>query len=98
MYSAGKNKTSKSLSIFSWCMSIEVLFRICFLYIPTGTWGTVSWKIGNFARAIVMWSAPYNHDFYNNRLSVGIIGPYDYSKPEKWAEKMYYGHGNFVVI
>jgi hypothetical protein len=39
----------------------------------TGCAGTVSWKIDDDYCAVVMFSLPYNFDFYSNWLSVGIM-------------------------
>ena len=37
----------------------------------TGSWGSVSWLLGN-ERLIVMWSVPYSHDWNNNWLAIGM--------------------------
>jgi hypothetical protein len=49
-------------------------------YTATGSYGTVSWLIESTddreqRRLIVMWYAPFNHDFYDNTLVVGLIKP-----------------------
>uniref|UniRef100_W4VSJ5 Conoporin 6 n=1 Tax=Conus geographus TaxID=6491 RepID=W4VSJ5_CONGE len=39
----------------------------------TGTSGTVSWEVnGNRRRFVIMWSAPYNFNFYSNLMAVGM--------------------------
>uniref|UniRef100_W4VSD1 Conoporin 7 n=1 Tax=Conus geographus TaxID=6491 RepID=W4VSD1_CONGE len=42
-------------------------------YSATGTSGTVSWEVnGNRRRFVIMWSAPYNFNFYSNLMAVGM--------------------------
>ncbi|CAG2242151.1 unnamed protein product [Mytilus edulis] len=55
----------------------------------TGTTGVVSYLIGEFdLRMVIMWSAPYNFDFFDNRLAVGFIN----SKEDgDIYNRMYYG-------
>ena len=38
---------------------------------PTGSYGTMSYDIRN-KQVIVMWSCPFNFNFYDNRLAIGI--------------------------
>ncbi|OWF36767.1 tereporin-Ca1-like [Mizuhopecten yessoensis] len=59
----------------------------------TGTQGTVSWLIDN-RRVIVMWEAPFNFDFYSNKLAVGII-PYG-THTSAMFDVMNKGSGNFT--
>nr|KAG5686946.1 hypothetical protein BaRGS_029484 [Batillaria attramentaria] len=39
----------------------------------TGSYGTVSWKVEGLNRRVyVMWSVPFNHDYFTNWLAVGL--------------------------
>ena len=62
----------------------------------SGTWGTVSWKIGN-KRVIVMWSNPFDHISYYSYLAVGIM---DNSKQHTSASTndMYYEDDVFTYF
>nr|UYP38785.1 mytiporin 22 [Mytilus galloprovincialis] len=54
----------------------------------TGTTGVVSYLIGETDwRMVIMWSAPYNFDFFDNRLAVGFIKSRDDSNI---YNRMYY--------
>ncbi|KAK3599913.1 hypothetical protein CHS0354_022498 [Potamilus streckersoni] len=60
----------------------------------TGTSGTVSWLIeGQSRRIVVMWSAPYDFNFYSNWLGVGITsrGETFNAQGNSWFYQMYYG-------
>jgi hypothetical protein len=73
----------------------------------TGCAGILLWKIGDTNKAVfVMYSLPYNHDFYSNWLAVGIS---DYTRGPDGNDalpgnqnndvlfnKMYNGSGNFT--
>ena len=54
----------------------------------TGCSGTVSWKIGDTGKIIVlMYSIPYSHDLHSNWLAVGIFREQDTTN---FYSKMYY--------
>ncbi|XP_069134263.1 tereporin-Ca1-like [Argopecten irradians] len=55
----------------------------------TGTYGSVSWVIKD-RRVVVMWSVPFNHDYYTNWLAVGITKPGYKQHDENWYNTMYY--------
>ena len=62
---------------------------------PTGVYGTVSWLINDLnRRVVVMWSAPFNFDFNDNTLAVGITDEGVVDNPEKdhWFKQMYDGN------
>ena len=60
-------------------------------YCATGACGVVSWNIvGTMNRLSVMYSCPYNFDFFSNRLGVGIYTCEDEPK-QKLFNRMYYG-------
>ena len=43
-------------------------------YVACGTSGVSAWKIGTTNLYLyVLWSAPFNFDFYDNKLAIGII-------------------------
>lgn len=52
----------------------------------TGTYGTVSWNLGN-EKLIVMWSVPYSHDLHSNWLALDVKSTHDSSD----FERMYSG-------
>jgi len=55
----------------------------------TGCAGTVSWKIGNTDKIlVVMYSLPYSHDFHSNWCGVGI---FDVQDTTDFFDKMYNG-------
>ncbi|XP_060062561.1 tereporin-Ca1-like [Ylistrum balloti] len=62
-------------------------------YTATGTQGTVSWLIDN-RRVIVMWEAPFNFDFYDNKLAVGIVPSSAHTS--SMFDVMSGGSGNFT--
>ena len=54
----------------------------------TGSYGTVSWKIGNTEMLlVVMYSVPFDHNFHHNWLAVGV---FDKKKTQANADVMYY--------
>jgi hypothetical protein len=54
----------------------------------TGSAGTVSWKLGETGKMlVVMYSLPFNFDFYSNWLGIGIFKEEDTSE---YFNKMYY--------
>ena len=56
----------------------------------TGCEGTVSWKIGNTSRMlVVMYSVPYSHDFHSNWCGAGVFTEQDTSG---FLDKMYNGN------
>ena len=56
-------------------------------YTATGCEGTVSWKIGNTSRMlVVMYSVPYDHNFHSNWCGTGVFTEQDTSG---FFEKMY---------
>lgn len=62
-------------------------------FTATGTYGTASWLIPRRSektekRLVVMWSVPFNHDFYSNWLAVGFATPAD--AHHDWYKQMYY--------
>nr|Q76CA2.2 RecName: Full=Echotoxin-2; Short=Echt 2; Flags: Precursor [Monoplex echo]BAD01578.2 hemolysin [Monoplex echo] len=62
-----------------------------------GVYGTVSWVLGQTnRRVVIMWSAPYNFDFYSNWLAVGMSRPglAVPSSRSTWFDLMYYGNSN----
>ena len=72
-------------------------------YTATGVYGTVSWLVGSQnRRLVVMWSAPFNFNFYSNQLAVGMTseGVVDHPANGCWFRQMYYGYDshklNFV--
>ncbi|XP_069136922.1 tereporin-Ca1-like [Argopecten irradians] len=62
-------------------------------FTATGTQGDVSWLIDG-RRVIVMWEAPFNFDFYSNKLAVGIV-PAD-AHTNSMFDVMNKGTGNFT--
>ena len=55
----------------------------------TGCSGTVSWKIGESNKMfVIMFSVPYNQDFYKNKIGIGI---FPVSNTESFFQSMYYG-------
>jgi len=59
-------------------------------FTATGCVGTVSWKIGNTGKIlVVMYSIPYSHDFHSNWCGAGIFDEQDTSG---FYEKMYHGN------
>ncbi|KAL3871423.1 hypothetical protein ACJMK2_039422 [Sinanodonta woodiana] len=59
----------------------------------TGTYGTVSWLLEREnRRVVVMWAAPFNLDFYDNWLAVGMTesGVIDHAANNEWYKQMYY--------
>ncbi|KAH3751516.1 tereporin-Ca1-like [Dreissena polymorpha] len=63
-------------------------------YSTGGTFGVVSWEIAEKSRRIVvMWSVPYNHNFYSNWLAVGITKQ-NLNHDSGWADQMYYYGSN----
>nr|BAI78311.1 echotoxin B1 [Monoplex echo] len=62
-----------------------------------GVYGTVSWAIGSTGRrAVIMWSAPYNFNFYSNWMGVGMTttGVSVPSSRSTWFDQMYYGESS----
>eukprot|EP01084_Bolivina_argentea_P093837 168704_1 len=62
----------------------------------TGTYGTVSWDLGNTGlKAIIMWSVPYDFNYHVNWLAIGIKTNHD----ENDFDTMYdaYGNGNWFA-
>ena len=61
-------------------------------YCATGSYGTVAWNIHDAdCSPFVMWSAPFNSDFYNNWLGVGITQPgHRFSPNERSFDALYY--------
>ena len=57
-------------------------------HLPTGSYGTLSWDI-NGKQVIVMWSAPFNFDFYSNTLAVCIAEHYGNNHSESSFHEMY---------
>ena len=57
-----------------------------------GCYGTVSWLLEGRRRAVVMWSAPFNHNFHSNYLAVGILND---TNNKATADDMYYKSGSF---
>uniref|UniRef100_W4VSD3 Conoporin 2 n=1 Tax=Conus geographus TaxID=6491 RepID=W4VSD3_CONGE len=60
-------------------------------YTATGVSGTVSWEVnGNQQRFVIMWSAPFNFDFYVNRLGLGMtrVGLVDVAPIHLWFYQM----------
>ncbi|VDI57896.1 Hypothetical predicted protein, partial [Mytilus galloprovincialis] len=56
----------------------------------TGTTGVVSYLIAQTnLRMVIMWSAPYNFDFFDNRLAVGFVTSEDVADI---YNRMYYGN------
>ncbi|XP_060074368.1 tereporin-Ca1-like [Ylistrum balloti] len=55
----------------------------------TGTYGSVSWVV-NDRRVVVMWSVPFNHDYYQNWLGVGLTKPGKTKHDKSWYKTMYY--------
>ncbi|XP_033751129.1 tereporin-Ca1-like [Pecten maximus] len=62
-------------------------------FTATGTQGDVSWLIDN-RRVIVMWEAPFNFDFYSNKLAVGIVPSTAHTS--SMFDVMNGGSGNFT--
>nr|BAI78310.1 echotoxin A [Monoplex echo] len=61
--------------------------------LASGVYGTVSWVLGQTnRRVVVMWSAPYNFDFYSNWMGVGMTkaGVSVPSSRSAWFDQMYY--------
>ncbi|KAH3882372.1 hypothetical protein DPMN_006308 [Dreissena polymorpha] len=55
---------------------------------PTGSFGVVSWRIGQSAhRLVIMWSVPFEYLFYDNTLAVGIMKSNKHDP--NWADEMY---------
>ncbi|KAK7104339.1 hypothetical protein V1264_019077 [Littorina saxatilis] len=66
----------------------------------TGTSGTVSWEVEGLDRRVyLMWSAPFNFDFYSNWLGVGVSAPGYTGHPggDDLFEQMY-NHGDSDTI
>jgi hypothetical protein len=60
-------------------------------YTATGTSGTASWLInGSGRRLVVMWSAPFNFDFYSNRMAFGFTKKGCKIHDKNWFQTMYY--------
>ncbi|XP_067942383.1 echotoxin-2-like [Watersipora subatra] len=64
------------------------------LWTTKGTYGSVSWKIDESKKVIVMWYVPYLSILYSNKLAVGIMDTT--SHPDSLAKTMYYDSGSFV--
>ena len=63
----------------------------------TGSHGTVSWDVGG-KQVIIMWSAPFNFDFYANTLAVGITDDEQQRNRRESFNEMYYGHGKSYFV
>ncbi|KAH3708434.1 hypothetical protein DPMN_067885 [Dreissena polymorpha] len=67
----------------------EAMLARKYSYMPSGSFGVVSWQIGETKnRVVIMWSVPFNSFFYDNWLAVGIKPAKDHDP--KWADEMYY--------
>ncbi|XP_033748209.1 tereporin-Ca1-like [Pecten maximus] len=62
----------------------------------TGTYGSVSWVVKD-RRVVVMWSVPFNHDYYTNWLAVGLTKPGFTAHDKAWYDTMYY-HSNTPIL
>ena len=63
----------------------------------TGSHGTVSWDVGG-KQVIIMWSAPFNFDFYANTLAVGITDDEQQRNRRESFNEMYYGDGKSYFV
>nr|AXS67902.1 coluporin-30 [Colubraria reticulata] len=62
-----------------------------------GSYGTVSWEVYGANRLfVIMWSAPYNFDFYSNWLGLGMTkkGHTTVASGETWFDQMYDGNSD----
>ena len=68
-------------------------------YTATGTSGTVSWLIGGDGRRlVVMWAAPFNFDFYSNRMALGFTEENCRDHGEHWFETMDHSQNADIVL
>lgn len=67
-------------------------------YTATGTSGTVSWLIdGDGRRLVVMWAAPFNFDFFSNRMALGFTEKDCGYHGEHWFETMDHSQNADIV-
>ena len=61
-------------------------------FTATGSYGTVSWLVdvnGQRQRIVVMWSVPYDYNWYSNWLAVGITNTVTHPAGGLWYDNMY---------
>lgn len=60
-------------------------------YVACGTSGVSTWEIGTTGLHLyVLWCAPFNFDFYSNRLAIGIVSDQDNPPVDKRTFKRLY--------